>query len=127
MQRSIDVDVLPARLQGTSADMRRSEAAAPALNPYVNGLPESVQQELARRYAELFAVFLKHRGTVSRVTFWGVTDGDSWLNNWPIRGRSSYPLLFDRAGRPKPAYDAVIDVAKGLSGSGTPGLQPTAR
>jgi len=59
----------------------------------------------------LFGVFLKHRGVIARVTFWGVTDGDSWLNNWPVKGRTNYPLLFDRAGQPKPAFDAVIRAA----------------
>jgi endo-1,4-beta-xylanase len=49
---------------------------------------------------------------MSRVTFWGVTDADSWLNNWPVRGRTSYPLLFDRNGKPKPAFDAVIRQAQ---------------
>ena len=70
-----------------------------------------MQQQLTARYAELFRVFLKHRGTVTRVTFWNVTDGDSWLNNWPMQGRTNYPLLFDRNGQPKPAFDAVIRVA----------------
>jgi len=59
----------------------------------------------------LFGVFLKHRGVIARVTFWGVTDGDSWLNNWPVKGRTNYPLLFDRAAQPKPAFDAVIRAA----------------
>jgi endo-1,4-beta-xylanase len=45
------------------------------------------------------------------VTFWGVTDGDSWRNNWPVKGRTSYPLLFDRNYQPKPAFDAVIRAA----------------
>jgi len=40
-----------------------------------------------------------------------VTDEDSWLNDWPVKGRTSYPLLFDRNGQPKPAYDAVLRVA----------------
>jgi len=53
-------------------------------------------------------VFVKHRDVIDRVTFWGVTDGDSWLNSSPVRGRTSYPQLFDRAGQPKPAFDAVV-------------------
>ena len=60
-----------------------------------------MQRALPQRYADLFAVFLKHRGVVDRVTFWGVGDGDSWLNNWPMRGRTSYPLLFDRQDLPE--------------------------
>ncbi len=62
------------------------------LNPYTNGLPDAVQQQLAQRYADLFSVFLKHRDSISRVTFWGVTDGDSWLNDWPVPGRTAYPF-----------------------------------
>jgi endo-1,4-beta-xylanase len=43
------------------------------------------------------------------VTFWGVTDGNSWLNNWPVRGRTNHPLLWDRQGHPKPALEAVVE------------------
>src|SRR5262249_9458520 len=104
----LDIDVLPRAVRTNSADVSQRAEAQAALNPYGAGLPESVQQALAKRYAELFAVFLKHRGTITRVTFWGVADGDSWLNNWPVRGRTSYPLLFDREHRPKAAFDAVV-------------------
>lgn len=99
MITELDVDVLP-----RGAD------------PFVDGLPDSLQQALARRYAELFGSYLRHRGTVTRVTFWGVTDRDSWLNNWPVRGRTNYPLLFDRDGRPKPAFAAVIGTAPARQG-----------
>jgi endo-1,4-beta-xylanase len=108
----LDIDVLPRPAPGSSADVSQNFELQARLNPYVQGLPDSVQQALAKRYAELFRVFQKHREVIDRVTFWGVTDGDSWLNNWPMRGRTSYPLLFDRAGRPKPAFDAVIKVTQ---------------
>jgi endo-1,4-beta-xylanase len=104
----LDIDVLPRANRSQGAEVAMTAEARPDLNPYANGLPNTVQQELARRYADLFRVFLKHHDVIDRVTFWGVTDGDSWLNNWPVRGRTSYPLLFDRAGRPKPAFDAVV-------------------
>jgi len=95
MITELDIDVLP-----------------PDLNPYPDSLPDSVQAALAGRYAALFAVYLRHADAITRVTFWGVSDGDSWLNNWPVRGRRNYPLLFDRLHRPKPAFDAVIGVAR---------------
>ena len=107
----LDVNVLPAPSHDQSADVSRNYQLAAALNPYTDGLPEAVQQKLAARYAELFSTFLRHRGEMERVTFWGVTDGDSWLNDWPVHGRTNYPLLFDRAGRPKPAFAAVLAVA----------------
>jgi len=107
----LDINVLPSPMRSLSADVAQRFAARAALNPYTNGLPDSVQRELADRYAGLFSVFLKHHGEISRVTFWGVSDGDSWLNDWPIRGRTSYPLLFDRKHEPKPAFRAVIESA----------------
>ncbi|HEX3745582.1 MAG TPA: endo-1,4-beta-xylanase [Bryobacteraceae bacterium] len=108
----LDVDVLPRKAPGNSADVSAVTAGGAGLNPYTAGLPDAVQQELARRYAELFGVFVKYRATVSRVTFWGVTDAQSWLNNFPIRGRTNYPLLFDRDGKPKAAFFAVIGTAR---------------
>ncbi len=107
----LDIDVLPPATPQQTAEVSLKIQQDPKLNPYVNGLPQSAQQELAQRYADLFGVYLKHRDVVTRVTFWCVTDGDSWLNNWPVRGRTSYPLLFDRGGQPKPAFRAVIQAA----------------
>jgi endo-1,4-beta-xylanase len=103
----LDVDVLPSIAPG-SADVSLKVKADPKLNPYPSGLPDDVQQALARQYATLFGVYLKHRAAMSRVTLWGVTDADSWRNDWPVVGRTDYPLLFDRNGQPKPAFDAVI-------------------
>jgi len=108
----LDVNILPTPGQALSADVSERYRMSAGLSPYTNGLPDAVQQQLAQRYADLFAVFLKHRASVSRVTIWGVTDGNSWLNDWPVQGRTSYPLLFDRAGKPKPAFDAVLKTAR---------------
>jgi endo-1,4-beta-xylanase len=107
----LDIDVLPSASQNRGADITLNVELQAKLNPYANGLPESVQQALAKRYADLFGVFVRHGEEIERVTFWGVTDGDSWLNTWPVRGRTSYPLLFDRNGQAKPAFDAVIKTA----------------
>ena len=110
MITELDVDVLPRAVRQTGADVRLSAAARPELNPWPDTLPDSVQQALARRYADLFRVYYRHRGEISRVTFWGVTDRTSWKNNWPVPGRTNYPLLFGRDGRPKPALAAVLAV-----------------
>ena len=111
----LDVDVLPAATQQQTADVSLHLRQDPALNPYPDGLPDAVQQQLAQRYADLFGVFLKQRDAITRVTFWGVTDADSWRNDWPLKGRSDYPLLFDRAGQPTPAFQAVIKAASDQS------------
>jgi endo-1,4-beta-xylanase len=110
MITELDIEVLPRNFQG--ADVNQRMAADSTLNPYKNGIPDSVLQQQAKDYADLFALFLKHKDIVTRVTFWGVNDGQSWLNGWPIRGRTNYPLLFDRAYKPKPAFYSIIGLKK---------------
>ena len=112
MVTELDIDVLPSRGEAGVADISRRESYEAALNPYAAGFPEAEQTRLARRYADLFAVFLKHRQHITRVTFWGLDDGQTWLNNFPVRGRTNHPLLFDRLLNPKPAFQAVLDAAR---------------
>jgi endo-1,4-beta-xylanase len=69
-----------------------------------------VENVLAQRYADIFEVFINNKNSISRVTFWGVRDGDSWLNFWPIRGRTNYPLLFNRDGKPKKAFYKIVSL-----------------
>jgi endo-1,4-beta-xylanase len=107
----LDVDVLPAATASEGADVSMNFALEATLNPYTNGLPVSMQQALAQRYEDLFKIFVANRHSMERVTFWGVTDAHSWLNEWPIRGRTSYPLLFGRDYLPKPAFQAVLQTA----------------
>ncbi|PLK44046.1 endo-1,4-beta-xylanase [Emticicia sp. TH156] len=106
MFTELDIEILPRNFQG--ADVGQRMTANAESNPYPDGLPEAVQNQLADDYEALFKLFLKHKDKITRVTFWGVNDGDSWLNNWPIRGRTNYPLLFDRNNQPKPAYYKVL-------------------
>ncbi len=110
MFTELDIEVLPRNFQGADVNQRMKEDSS--LNPYVNGLPDSVQQQLANDYEALFNLFLKHKDKISRVTFWGVNDEQSWLNGWPVRGRTNYPLLFDREFNAKPAFYKVIGTKK---------------
>jgi endo-1,4-beta-xylanase len=113
MVTEFDLTVLPKPERRTGADIMARFQLSDEVNPYVDGLPDEMQQKLAQRYAELFSIFHKHADKISRITFWGVDDGCSWRNNWPIRGRTDYPLLFGRDYQPKPAFYAVIEVVKG--------------
>jgi len=108
----LDVDVLPRDPDMWGADLSKKATIRATTNIYPNGLPDAQQEELARRYADIFSLVLKHRAAVSRVTFWGVTDAQSWLHDFPIPGRVNYPLLWDRQGQPKRAFDAVVEVLK---------------
>ncbi len=109
----LDIDVLPRATRDNSADVALRAQAQARLNPYVAGLPDSVQQELATRYRDMFTVYMRNRDILDRVTFWGASDGDSWLNGWPVPGRTNHPLLFDRDRKPKPAFAAVVSTAAG--------------
>lgn len=113
MFTELDISVLPSPWDNTSAEVSLRAAENPKMNPYVNGLPDSVSQQLAKDYEELFKLFLKYKDHISRITFWGVNDGQSWLNGWPIRGRTNYPLLFDRQYQPKAAYYSIMALKTG--------------
>lgn len=112
MFTELDLGVLPNPWDGDAADVNIKATYSAKMNPYANGLPDSMQVKLTKGYEDLFKLFLKHKSKVSRITFWGVNDGQSWLNGWPIPGRTNYPLLFDRNFKPKPAFDAVIALKK---------------
>ena len=108
MFTELDLGVLRNPWDNATADVSATSKGDSTMNPYANGLPDSVEQMQAKAYADLFTLFLKYKDKISRVTFWGVNDGQSWLNDWPIRGRTNYPLLFDRNFQPKPAFYSVI-------------------
>jgi len=120
MITELDVDVLPLTKEGQiigqgMADKQfQLEEFKTFLDPYPNGLPDSMQTVLANRYAELFSIFYKRRDKIARVTLWGVEDGMSWKNDYPIPGRTNYPLLWNRELKPKLALKAVLDVPKEL-------------
>ncbi len=70
-----------------------------------------LQTQFAARYADLFDMFARQaeKGNLDMVLTWGVYDGGSWLNNYPVEGRTNAPLLFDRDMKAKPAFWAIID------------------
>lgn len=109
----LDMSVLPFPPQSEwGADISVNLELNEKYNPYADGLPPEVEEEQARRYTKLFQILLANRQHVSRVTFWGVTDGHSWKNNWPMQGRTDYPLLFGRDYEPRPAYHRVIGLSR---------------
>lgn len=116
MFTELDVTVLPNPWDLEGAEVSQNYEGSPFMNPYPEALPDSVQTALADRYEEIFRLFLKHKDKISRVTFWGIHDGQSWLNGWPIKGRTNYPLIFDRTYQAKQAYDRIKNL-KSASGS----------
>ncbi|OWW25486.1 endo-1,4-beta-xylanase [Zobellia sp. OII3] len=118
MITELDVDVLPltkeGQIIGTSMmePQFQLEEFESFLDPYKEGLPDSVSVELATRYKELFEIFLKNRDKIDRLTLWGVHDGLSWKNGYPIPNRTNYPLLYDRDKKPKLAKEAILETVK---------------
>lgn len=102
MITELDMSALPNPQQNIGANIADTEAYMAEMNPYTAGLPDSVAQAWTARMTDFFALFVKNSDNISRVTLWGVTDGDSWKNDFPMRGRTDYPLLFDRNYQPKP-------------------------
>jgi endo-1,4-beta-xylanase len=116
MITELDVDVLPLTREGQvigtvmSDPQFQLEEFEGYLDPYRDGVPPEVERQIAERWAELFRIFWNRRDRIDRVTIWGIHDGGSWKNNYPVPGRTNYPLLFDRNRQPKPAFDAVVAV-----------------
>jgi endo-1,4-beta-xylanase len=114
MITELDVDVLPLTKegqiigQGMSHPQFQLEEFEEFLDPYKAGLPDEVQQQLTDRYRELFGIFYKKRDKIDRVTLWGLHDGMSWKNDYPVPNRTNYTLLFDREKKGKPALEAVL-------------------
>ena len=111
MFTELDISVLPSPWEQVGAEVSqnfsRFEGDA-KMNPYPDKLPKSIQNKLAKRYNDIFQLFIKHSDKISRVTFWGVMDKHSWLNDFPIKGRTNYPLLFDRNYQAKEAHKSLI-------------------
>jgi len=104
----LDIDVLPNLWEIEGADLSDNFKSNDELNPYRKHLPDSISNLLANRYSEIFALFVKHSNKIERVTFWGLSDGHSWKNDWPAKGRTNYPLLFDKENEPKEAYHDIL-------------------
>lgn len=102
-----DMSALPTARQ--SANISDTVAFRKSLNPYPDALPDSVNTAWSKRMDEFFTLFEKHSDIVTRVTAWGVSDGDSWKNDFPVRGRKDYPLLFDRNYQPKDFVRKMIE------------------
>jgi len=66
------------------------------------------EQRQAETYRMCFELFRKYRQVLSGVTFWNISDRGSWLDNFPVRGRKDYPLLFDQQLKRKNAYSKVV-------------------
>jgi len=111
MITEMEISVLPMPDWRVGAEVSASFEYQQKLNPYTERLPDSVSAQLDQRYVDFFTLFLKYQDVIPRVTVWGVNDGNSWKNGFPVRGRTDYPLLFDRKNQPKSVVAKLIELA----------------
>ena len=96
----MDVSVLPSAWNVT-ADITARADYSEKYDPYRGGLPSDKAKALSKRYGEFFREYLMRARHIDRVTVWGLDDAQSWLNDFPVKGRTDYPLFFDRKTAPK--------------------------
>ena len=88
---------------------------------------ESGQETLANAYSKFMNIVLTQKNSnnvnVSGVTFWNLTDLDTWLNTQKDDG-PYYPSLFDENYMPKAAFTALINLVKGTTPTATPTATP---
>lgn len=64
-------------------------------------VPQYIKTLHEAQYANLFRVLRKHKDVVKNVTFWNLSDADSWI------GVNNYPLPFDKDVKPKKVYYTI--------------------
>lgn len=105
-----DMSALPTVTR--SANVSDTVAFRKALNPYPDSLPAEIAKQWNERMSGVLGVLLRNADSVDRVIAWGVSDGDSWKNGWPVPGRRDYPLLIDRNYELKPFLKNYLDSVK---------------
>ncbi len=80
-------------------------------------LTDEFVEQFDTKYTELFELFIElaEEGVLDSVVMWGYNDGMSWLNSYPVSGRTNYPLLIDRDYKLKSTYWSLIDLAASKS------------
>ena len=97
----LDMSILPTITRSADVSMTR-EAWEQVINPWPDGVPADVQEAWNARMGAFLDMFIRNADVVRRINLWGVSDGDSWKNGWPIPGRKDAPLWIGRDYNLKP-------------------------
>ena len=111
MITELDMTIIPWPSDEVTAEVSLNYELSKEFDPYAENLPDSIYQQVMDRYKGFFEMFLRHHEKIDRVTFWGVHDGNSWRNDWPIEGRTDFPLLFDRNYQMKNGVEEILEMA----------------
>lgn len=117
MVTEFDMSALPTAYAGADIAGGGMESNR-KLNPYPDSLPAEVYDAWHARMEKVLEILLRHSDDITRVTFWGVCDGDSWLNGFPVRGRTDYALPFDRKHNAKPIVKRFIEMCGEIPADG---------
>lgn len=99
------------KVQVTELDISvyQPESGRRSLNPDESTeFTSEKEQKQIDQYKMVFRVLRENKHVITGVTFWNVSDKRTWLDNFPVRGRKNYPLLFDQNLQPKKAYWEVV-------------------
>jgi len=104
---ALDIDV-----QVTELDMSvytDGNIVEQASNTESRGFSADREYKQQMQYAKMFSILRANKASITGVTFWNLSDRHSWLDNFPVRGRKNFPLLFDDQLTPKKAYWGVVN------------------
>lgn len=104
----LDLSVLPNPYGFSGANVSDMFAYRPEMDPYIDSLPTARQQEIDQFWIDFYKMLIKNADMITRVNFWCLNDGNSWRNDFPIRGRKDYATLFDRNNNPKSTIAKLI-------------------
>jgi endo-1,4-beta-xylanase len=102
---------LSLKTQVTELDMSLFSNNEGSVKTLSNDVRDSRLAIQAQKYRALFDMFTDkyNAGKLTMVLVWGLADGASWLNNYPLSGRTDYPLLFDRNYEPKDVFWKLME------------------
>ena len=112
MITELDISPLPNPFDRDVAEISKKAEYKDYMDPYKKGLPTKVVTQWNDRVMSMFDLFLKHSDKIGRVTFWGLTDKQSWKNDFPIKGRTDYAVFYDRKSEPKDVLKMIISAAE---------------
>lgn len=102
---------LPIELQITELDIsiyKKEHARSDKRETDTGVLTPELAKMQKEKYKMIFRVFRDYKDELSSLTFWNISDRRSWLDNFPVRNRKDFPLLFDQNEAPKDAYWEVV-------------------
>ena len=81
-------------------------------NSHLNRPTRKMIDMQKKYYESLFTIYKEYSELIDSVTFWGVADDYTWLDDFPVESRKDWPLLFDEKYKKKPAFQGILDAMR---------------